>query len=181
MAAESSTQHPDGDTRDPPVPPHSPVPSSGICPRAICSHAEPMTWVSAVLWHRRKGCLAKWHRHRQRGQSEGGWGWWPKPPLPLWNAKGREEQCVKTGPAPTPRLPGTQGPQAAAWLGNAAAQPMAPQPCRERAGSMSCRPSLLSSGLDVLGQLWGRQGQGEVIHTVCKVDAGTYIHAVGLN
>ena len=38
----------------------------------------------------------------------------------------------------------------------------------------------LSSGLDVLGWLWGRQGQGEAIYMVCKMDAGTYIRAAGL-
>lgn len=36
---------------------------------------------------------------------------------------------------------GTCGPRAAAWLGDATEQPAVPRPCRERAGSVPCRPS----------------------------------------
>lgn len=87
----------------------------------------------------------------------------------------------ESGPAPTARLPGhTQ------TAGNCLAGR-----CRGTARSAvavlgsvpgACRAvlPLLSSGLDVLGWLWGRQGQGEAIYTVCKMDAGTYIRAAGL-
>lgn len=77
------------------------------------------------------------------------------------------------GPAPAPGLPEPHGQRLSM-----------PGACRERAGSVPgvCRAVLppLSSGLDVLGQLWDRQGRERRYIQSLRMDALTYRCAVGL-
>lgn len=92
------------------------------------------------------------------------------------------------GLAVSPRFPQEMrragGSNARGWASSGPGTPRAPRPRAEHAGSVPgvCRAVLppLSSGLDVLGQLWDRQGRERSYIQSLRMDALTYRCAVGL-